>query len=309
MQLNPHLIADRSHLPAALHQRVGLQLASIRELNTAHAVVLHKGHGKTRSLSSSYRTISSCPFIAKALDIYLGELSKDDWKEVQAPTQFQGRRSSHELASLLLTTAIQYSTSSSAPVFVLLLDAKSAFDLVLKEILVRRLYLDTTPDQRIRFWDLRLSNRATFCQWENNTMGPIYDELGLEQGGPASSEFYKIYNNEQLSSAHRSGLGTNIAGIAVACVGQADDTALVSNDLHQLQMLLDLSLQYCQKHQVQLSASKTKLLVFSKQESAYVKYSKLISPLNMNKTPIQQLSMLGCFGLSMATSPTFTRGW
>ena len=227
-----------------------VELASIRELNTAHAVVFHKGHGKSRSLSSSYRTISSCPFIAKALDIYLGELSKDDWKEVQAPTQFQGHGSSHELASLLLTTAIQYSTTSSDPVFVLLLDAKSAFDLVLKEILVRRLYLDTTPDQRIRFWDLRLSNRATFCQWETHTMGPIYDELGLEQGGPASSEFYKIYNNEQLSSAQRSGLGTCIAGVDVACVGQAYDTVLVSNDLHQLKMLLDLSLQYCQKHQV-----------------------------------------------------------
>ena len=263
-----------------------VELASIRELNTAHAVVLHKGHGKSRSLSSSYRTISSCPFIAKALDIYLGELSKDDWEGVQAPTQFQGHGSSHDLASLLLTTAIQYSTSSSAPVFVLLLDAKSAFDLVLKEILVRRLFLDTTPDQRIRFWDLRLSNRTTFCQWENNTMGPIYDELGLEQGGPSSSEFYKIYNNEQLSSAQRSGLGTSIAGIAVASVGQADDTALVSNDLHQLQMLLDLSLLYCQKHQVQLSASKTKLLVFSREESTYVKYSKLISPLHMDKTPI-----------------------
>ena len=117
-------------------------------------------------------------------------------------------------------------------------------------------------------------------------MGPIYDELGLEQGGPSSSEFYKIYNNEQLSSAQRSGLGTSIAGIAVASVGQADDTALVSNDLHQLQMLLDLSLLYCQKHQVQLSASKTKLLVFSREESTYVKYSKLISPLHMDKTPI-----------------------
>ena len=72
----------------------------------------------------------------------------------------------------------------------------------------------------------------------------------------------------------------------VASIGQADDTALVSNDLHQLQMLLDLSLLYCKKHQVQLSASKTKLLVYDKQESMYVKYAKLISPLHIDKTPI-----------------------
>ena len=51
-------------------------------------------------------------------------------------------------------------------------------------------------------------------------------------------------------------------------------------------MLLDLSLVYCQKHQVQLSVGKTKLLVFSKHESTYVKYAKLITPLNINKIPI-----------------------
>ena len=263
-----------------------IELASINEMNTAHAIVLHKGHGKDKTLSSSYRTISSCPFIAKAVDIYLGDLSKDDWSAAQAPTQFQGHGMSHELASLLLTTAIQNSLNSSIPLFVLLLDAKSAFDLVLREILVRRLYLDTTPDQRIRFWDLRLSNRTTYCQWENNTMGPIKDELGLEQGGPNSSEMYKIYNNEQLTTAHESSFGTTISGISVASVGQADDTALISNDINQLQCLLNLSLLYCQKHQVQLSASKTKLLVFSKHESDYVKYAKLLSPLHIGNTPI-----------------------
>ena len=88
-----------------------VEIASIDEVNTAHAIVLHKRHGKSRTLSTSYRTISSCPFIAKALDIYLGELSQDDWSCVQAPTQFQGPGMSHELASLLLTTAIQSSAS------------------------------------------------------------------------------------------------------------------------------------------------------------------------------------------------------
>ena len=176
------------------------------------------------------------------MDIYLGELSKEDWDACQASTQFQGSGMSHELASLLLTTAIQNSFSSAEPLFVLLLDAKSAFDLVLREILVRRLYLDTTPDQRVRFWDLRLANRTTFCQWENHNMGPIHDEQGVEQGGPTSSDHYKIYNNEQLTTAQESGFGTVIAGIDVAGVGQADDTGFLSNDILQLQHLLNLSL-------------------------------------------------------------------
>ena len=110
-----------------------IEIASIKELNTAHAIVLHKGHDKDKNLSSSYRTISSCPFIAKAADIYLGHLSKDDLKLAQAATQFQGEGMSHELAALLLTTAIQHSLSMKKVLFILLLDAKSAFDLVLRD--------------------------------------------------------------------------------------------------------------------------------------------------------------------------------
>ena len=182
-----------------------IEFAAIEELNKAHAIVLHKGHNKSRSLASSYRTISSCPFLAKATEIYLGDLSQEDWKSCQAPTQFQESGMPHESASLLLTSSIQNSLISSKPLFVLLLDAKSAFDLVLREILVRRLYLDTTPDQRIYYWDLRLSNRITYCMWDDQTMGPIHDQLGLEQGGPNSSEHYKIYNNEQLVTAQESG--------------------------------------------------------------------------------------------------------
>ena len=112
---------------------------------------------------------------------------------------------SHDMAALLLTTTIHHSLHVKKPVFVLLLDAKSAFDLVLRQILVRRLYLDTEKDQRVRYWDLRLSNRTTYCQWEDQLMGPIYDDCVVEQGGPNSSEFYKIYNNEQITSALDSG--------------------------------------------------------------------------------------------------------
>ena len=157
-----------------------IELSSVDELNKVHAIILHKGHKKDRTLASSYRIISSCPFIAKATDIYLGSLSKEDWSKCQAPTEFQGSGMSHELASLCLTSAILDSARLSEPLFVLLLDAKSAFDLVIREILVRRLFLDSSSqDQRIRYWDLRLSNRSTFCQWEDLTMGPIKDQLGV----------------------------------------------------------------------------------------------------------------------------------
>ena len=44
-----------------------IELASLEEVNTAHAVVLHKGHGKDAHQATSYRTISSCPLTCARL--------------------------------------------------------------------------------------------------------------------------------------------------------------------------------------------------------------------------------------------------
>ena len=75
--------------------------ASIEELNTVYALLLRKGQGKLKTLSSACRTISTCPLLSKALDIYIRDLNIDKWKDQQALTQYQGEASSHELAALL----------------------------------------------------------------------------------------------------------------------------------------------------------------------------------------------------------------
>ena len=81
--------------------------SSIEELNSVYALLLYKGHNKDKSLDSSYRTISTCPLLAKGLDIYVRDLEIEKWNKVQAETQYQGEGSSHELASLLSCSTFQ----------------------------------------------------------------------------------------------------------------------------------------------------------------------------------------------------------
>ena len=70
--------------------------------------------------------------VAKGLDIYVTHLHSDCWKDDQADVQFQGEGSSHELAAVLLTETIQHSLFTlKQPLYVLYLDAQSAFDVVL----------------------------------------------------------------------------------------------------------------------------------------------------------------------------------
>ena len=140
-----------------------VNLSTVDELNVVYALLLHKGHGKVKTSDRSYRTISTCPFISKALDLYLHELYISDWNRLQAPTQYQGTGSSHELAALMVTEVIQHSKDQKLPLYLLFLDAKSAFDRVVTEYLVRNLYLAGVDGDALLLMNNRLSNRKTFC--------------------------------------------------------------------------------------------------------------------------------------------------
>ena len=116
---------------------------------------------------------------------------------MQAETQYQWEGSSHALASLLITEAIQHSRFIiSKPIFLLFLDAKSAFDSVVIPYLIRSLYFTGMEGQSVLYMENRLANRITFCEFDKTLTGPIHDEQGLEQGATPSSDCYKIYNNE-----------------------------------------------------------------------------------------------------------------
>ena len=111
----------------------------------------YKGHNTPKDSDRSYRTISTCPLLSKALDKYIGGLYKSGWAASQAVTQFQGPGSSHELAALLLSETIQHSVfQAKKPLFVLLLDAKSAFDKILAENIVKNAFLAGSRGQGLR---------------------------------------------------------------------------------------------------------------------------------------------------------------
>ena len=90
-----------------------------------------------------------------------------------------------------------------------------------------------------------LTHLKTFLDWNGQLMGPIHDELGLEQGGVSSSDLYKIFYQDQLRTAQASELGVPLGPLTVSSVGQADDTALVSTSIHNLNLLLYLTSIFC----------------------------------------------------------------
>ena len=95
-----------------------------------------------------------------------------------------------------------------------------------KYSIVKEAFLAGTQDQGLILIKNRLENRQTYCEYNKTIMGPIKDKLGVEQGGKNSDRYFRLCGNNQLKSAQRSGLGSNLLeGLHVAAIGQADDTS------------------------------------------------------------------------------------
>ena len=65
-----------------------VNVAAAHEFNVALGLILYKGHQKDRHNERSYRTISTCPFMAKALDLYIRDICLNSWNSVTAKTQY-----------------------------------------------------------------------------------------------------------------------------------------------------------------------------------------------------------------------------
>ena len=109
-------------------------------------------------------------------------------------------------------------------------------------------------------------------------MGPGKDKTGFEQGGICSSDYYKLYNNEQLITAQTSELGVDIGSSTVSNIGQADDVFIAANDVDSLALLVRLTEKYYAKYRVTLVPSKTKLLVYhTENQKHFVHHQRAVS--------------------------------
>ena len=190
-----------------------LNTTAIPKLNSAWAIMLHKGHGKPLSSSRSWRCISTCPLLAKALDLRVADMQRDNWSAAAPSTQFMARGSSHELASLLLTETTLYATRTlGIPLYVLLLDKQAAFDSVLKEHVISAAFSAASGqgDQSLLYMATRLTSRVTYVEHGKITMFPICDTVGVEQGGVSSSDQFQLVNGAELVMTNGSGLGLDM---------------------------------------------------------------------------------------------------
>ena len=299
-------LAGIQHFTSLLNLLISnVNFTSLKELNSAWAVMLHKGHNKPRSSCRSWRCISTCPLVAKALDLYVSDMHSRNWAEAAAPTQFMRRGSSHELAALLLTEAIVYATVTlGITLWILFLDKQAAFDSVLKEHVIAGAYSASghRADASLLYLANRLSSRLTYLQFSSSLMGPIHDERGVEQGGVNSSDEFQLVNTEELVTTNSSSLGLDMGGVSLASIGVADDVALLSPSPHALQSLLNISQSLTSSKCMVNVPEKTKLLAYASKSDVSVAYWQDAAPLTMSGASLPLSSQAEHVGILRSSS-------
>ena len=132
--------------------------------------------------------------------------------------------------------------------------------------------------QKKNWWGLHLwslkdrkksQNSTTHVKWNGLiTDGVIRERKGNRQGGLASSEEWKVYNNEMIEQLEQCAKEQDIiAGVPTSCVAIADDVAPCAtashprDAIHQMQLLLNIVEDHGTQLHMKFGADKCKLLI------------------------------------------------
>ncbi len=187
------------------------------------------------------------------------------------PTRFACWRKGPILkqAGLMIQEQIYMAKKQKKPLYVTLLDVKTAFDVVWHESLLKKLHQSGIDgDLWIAIKDL-YTNATSQVSWKGQKSDPFPILQGVRQGAVLSSDLYKRFNNPMLDILGSSNLGGHIGTVPLPAPTCADDVALCSSDPVEMQTLIDVVSRYSKREQYEIQARKSAVLVINDPNPSY----------------------------------------
>ena len=122
--------------------------------------------------------------------------------------------------------------------YIAFLDAKSAFDVVSHDSLLRKLFNIGIEG---KCWSLINSlhrEAISSVKWNGLISRSFRIDQGVRQGGIISTDLYKLYGNKLLCRVDNAGFGASIGGVRRAARACADDVTMMSDSKEELQRVL-----------------------------------------------------------------------
>ncbi|CAC5404045.1 unnamed protein product [Mytilus coruscus] len=122
-----------------------------------------------------------------------------------------------------------------------LLDAKSAFDVVIHSHLMKRLYHAGIDDKHWTIIQSMHTDATSAVKWNGQTSELFNVLQGVRQGGILSTDLYKLYINPLLNMLETSNLACRIGNILCNTSACADDVALISKKTTDMQVQINMA--------------------------------------------------------------------
>ena len=215
--------------------------------------------GKDSRIQDNYRGITIASIILKVLEIICLDMELEETaNSTTSDLQFGfTRERSPSMASLLITEALAEAKYLKTPLFVASLDARKAFDVVVQDIMLKKLHDINISGSTWDFIDGVYTNCNEVIRWQGADSRPYDVKQGVRQGGILSPTLYKLYIDGLLQNLQRAGTGTYIGSMFLGSPTCADDVLLMSNCPLQLQGMLNLASEYSAGHKYEIHPQKS----------------------------------------------------
>ena len=195
--------------------------------------------------AKNYRGITVLPTITKIIETLLRDRVQPIINDKQNYLQ-RGftKHSSPMNCSLIVEETIREYKDLRKPVYIAFLDAKSAFDVVSYESLLRKLFHAGVEGVT---WSLIHSLHAgaeSAVKWGGKYSEVFKVDQGVRQGGILSTDLYKLYGNGLLDRLEMTGVGCHIGEISCVAPACADDLAILAEDKRILQFLTNIAVDF-----------------------------------------------------------------
>ena len=174
-----------------------------------------------------------------------------------------------------------------------MLDAKSAFDVVRHSNLIRKLYHIGIPEQTILMIDSLYKNARSCIKWNGLLSDTFNIEQGVRQGGTLSADLYKIYVNQLLDELCDAQVGGTIGNINCCAPACADDITLTASNPKDAQVLIDIAVDYSHREGYNLQPTKSVVLPLKANNSKKLKHDQLYTMDGQEMPVVEKTTHIG----------------
>ena len=157
-----------------------------------------------------------------------------------------------------LTIIVQNQLAQSKSVSASFIDLEKAFDWVDRDLLMYRLLTYGITGKIYRAMQSLYNNTASCVRVNNSLTNVCPVTSGVKQGDTLSPTLFCIYINDLAITLKEKGIGINLNGQYICLLLYADDLVLLAENEKDLQMLLDITQQWCHKWKLNINREKIK---------------------------------------------------